>query len=286
MALTDVLASSPTLLIIVAALLGLLIGSFLNVVAIRLPQMMEATWKRDSRSMLDLPEVTDQPKLSLMSPPSTCPSCGGRIRAWHNLPVISWLLLRGRCAYCKAAISPQYPLVELACGVMSAVCAWRFGWSPQLAAALVMSWSLLVLTVIDLRTQLLPDDITLPLMWLGLLLSVFEIFVGAHTSIVGAVLGYLSLWSIYHVFKLLTGKEGMGYGDFKLLAALGAWFGAERLPMIILLSSLVGAVIGIGLMLFRGRDRSSAIAFGPYLAGAGWITLIWGQSLGQLFLPH
>ncbi|MDB5985404.1 MAG: prepilin peptidase [Nevskia sp.] len=286
MTITDALASSPTLLIASVAVLGLLVGSFLNVVSLRLPRMMEAAWKRDSRSMLDLPEDADAKTYSLVSPPSTCASCGGRIRAWHNVPVVSWLWLRGRCAYCSAAISPQYPLVELACGVMSAICAWRFGWSPQLAAALVLTWALVVLTVIDLREHLLPDDITLPLMWIGLGMSVFEVFVGAHASIAGAAFGYLSLWSIYHAFRLLTGKEGMGYGDFKLLAALGAWFGAFSLPLIILLSSLVGAVVGIALIVFRGRERSSAIAFGPYLAGAGWITLIWGQALGRLILPH
>lgn len=286
MTITDALASSPTLLLVSVLALGLLVGSFLNVVSLRLPRMMEAAWKRDSRSMLDLPDDPEAKSYSLVTPPSSCPSCGARIRPWHNIPVLSWLLLRGRCADCSAAISPQYPLVELACGLLSAVCAWRFGWSPQLAAALVLTWALVVLTVIDLREQLLPDDITLPLMWLGLGLSVFEVFVGSHTSIAGAVFGYLSLWSIYHVFRLLTGKEGMGYGDFKLLAALGAWFGAERLPLIILLSSLVGAVVGIALIVFRGRERSSVIAFGPYLAGAGWITLIWGDALGQLILPR
>lgn len=286
MAIFDALASNPMLLMFCVTVLGLLVGSFLNVVALRLPRMMEAAWKRDSRSMLELPADENAKVISLTSPPSTCASCGGRIRAWHNVPVIAWILLRGRCAYCSAAISPQYPLVEFVCGVMSAVCVWRFGWSPQLAAALVLSWALLVLTVIDLREHLLPDDITLPLMWLGLILSIFEIFTGAHSSIAGASLGYLSLWLIYHAFRLATGKEGMGYGDFKLLAALGAWFGAASLPMILLLSSLVGAAVGIALIVFRGRERGSAIAFGPYLAGAGWITLIWGSAIGRLILPH
>lgn len=285
-ALIEALASSPALLVNATTLLGLLIGSFLNVVILRLPKMMQATWRRECRALLDIEAPAETPKVTLTSPPSCCPSCGAAIRPWQNIPVLSWLLLRGRCAGCKAPISIQYPLVELATGVLSAVCAWRFGWSPQLAAALVLTWTLIALTVIDLREMLLPDDLTLPLLWLGLALSTVPVFASPSASIWGGVFGYLSLWSIYHLFRLLTGKEGMGYGDFKLLAALGAWFGALALPMILLLSSVVGAVVGLSLIVFRGRDRSVPIPFGPYLAGAGWLTLIWGQALGNFIAPH
>lgn len=284
-ALIEALASSPLLLGVSVAVLGLLVGSFLNVVILRLPRMMEADWKRECRVMLELPEPAEAvPRISLTSPPSCCPKCRAPIRAWQNIPVLSWLLLRGRCAGCGTAISIQYPLVELVSAVASAVCAWRFGWSPQLAAALVLSWALIALTVIDLREMLLPDDITLPLLWLGLALSTVPVFAGMSASIWGGLLGYLSLWTVYHLFKLATGKEGMGYGDFKLLAALGAWFGGLALPMILLLSSVVGAVVGIALIVLRGRDRNVPIPFGPYLAGAGWLTLIWGDAIGNLVL--
>jgi leader peptidase (prepilin peptidase) / N-methyltransferase len=284
MTLIEALRANPALLIGCSGVLGLMIGSFLNVVGSRLPQMMEAEWKNEARLILE-PEAEpqEQPRFNLLFPPSSCPHCGARIRPWHNLPLLGWLWLRGRCADCKAPISVQYPLVELAAGVMAAVCAWRFGWGAQLAAALVLSWSLLVLTVIDFREQLLPDSITLPLLWLGLILSCFGVFpTTPSASIAGAAFGYLSLWSVYHLYRLVTGKHGMGHGDFKLLGALGAWFGAMALPMIILLSSVVGSVVGISLILFRGRDRNLPIPFGPYLAGAGWLTLIWGQALLKL----
>jgi len=284
-ALIEALASSPVLLGVSTTLLGLLVGSFLNVVILRLPKMMEADWKNECRTLLEITEPqAAEAKVTLMSPASCCPSCKAAIRPWQNIPVVSWLLLRGRCANCKTPISIQYPLVELLSAVAAGVCAWRFGWSPQLAAALVLSWTLIALTVIDVREMLLPDNLTLPLLWLGLLLSTVPVFTGMSGSIWGGALGYLSLWSIYHLFKLVTGKEGMGYGDFKLLAALGAWFGAFSLPMILLLSSVVGAVVGIALILVRGRDRSVPMPFGPYLAGAGWLTLIWGESLGNLVM--
>ncbi|WP_029919199.1 prepilin peptidase [Nevskia soli] len=286
MSLIEALRANFTLLVGLAGVLGLLVGSFLNVVALRLPRMMEAEWKREARLILELPEEDPPPlRITLSQPPSCCTSCGARIRPWHNLPLLGWLWLRGRCADCRAPISPQYPLVELASGVLSAACAWHFGWGPQLAAGLVLSWTLLVLTVIDFRDQLLPDAITLPLLWVGLCLACFGVFTTPPMAIAGAVFGYLSLWLIYHGYRLLTGKEGMGHGDFKLLAALGAWFGATSLPMIILLSSLVGSVIGISLILFRGRDRNIPISFGPYLAGAGWLTLIWGDALRGLSHP-
>ncbi|MDR3416694.1 MAG: A24 family peptidase [Nevskia sp.] len=288
MFLVEALRADPPLLIGTAALLGLVVGSFLNVVSLRLPRMMQADWEREARLVLQAAGTDPQPepaRPSLWSPPSCCPSCGARIRPWHNIPVLGWLWLRGRCADCGAAISMQYPLVELAAGLLSAACAWRLGWGPQLAAGLVLSWALLALAVIDLREQLLPDDITQPLLWIGLLLSCFGVFVKPVASIAGAAVGYLSLWSVYHLYRLLTGKEGMGYGDFKLLGALGAWFGVAALPMIILLSSLVGSMVGIGLILLRGRDRNLPISFGPYLAGAGWLTLMWGEALRRLALP-
>jgi len=283
MSLTEALRAQPALLIAVCALFGLAIGSFLNVLALRLPRMMQAAWKRESRHFLGLPaEEAPTVPLTLWSPPSTCPACGARIRPWHNVPLLGWLVLRGRCADCRAPISPQYPLVELAAGVAAAVCAWRFGWSAALAPALILSFALIALTVIDLREQLLPDSLTLPLLWLGLLLSCLGLFATPRASILGAALGYLALWSVYHLFKLVTGKEGMGYGDFKLLAALGAWFGAGSLVLIVLLSSVVGALVGLSLMAFAGHRRDQPIPFGPYLAGAGWIVLIWGAVLHRM----
>lgn len=278
------LQSSPVFLLVATVLLGLLVGSFLNVVAFRLPRMMELAWQREAREILGQATDAAPERYSLMYPPSRCPSCGTGIKPWHNIPVISWLLLRGRCASCRAGISGQYPLVEAATGLLSGLCAWHFGWGPQLAAALVLTWALIALTVIDLRTQLLPDDITLPLLWIGLGLSLIPVFVKPETAIVGAIAGYLSLWSVYWLFKLATGKEGMGHGDFKLLAALGAWLGWQALPMVILMSSLVGALVGIGLIVFRKHQREVPIPFGPYLAAAGWITLVYGEALTQAWL--
>ena len=280
-AFVEALRADPVLLGASVGVLGLLVGSFLNVVILRLPKMMEADWKRECRLLLDV-EAVEEPRLTLWSPASACPSCHSPIRPWQNVPVVSWLLLRGRCARCSAAISVQYPLVELAGGLMSIACAWRFGWSPQLAAALMLSWALIALTVIDLRTLLLPDVLTQPLLWIGLALSTSVVFCGMPSSIWGAIAGYLSLWSIYWLFKLLTGKEGMGAGDFKLLAALGAWFGLGSLLAIVLLSSVVGSAVGISLMAARRADWTSKIPFGPYIAGAGWIFLIWGPSLQRL----
>ncbi len=277
--LIHALASDPLLLGVATTLLGLLVGSFLNVVILRLPRMLENEWKAEARELLDL-QAVNTPRLSLMRPASCCPGCGAAIRPWQNIPVVSWLALRGRCAKCRTGISVQYPLVELASGVASAVCVWRFGWSPQLAAALVLTWALIALTVIDLREMILPDDLTAPLVWIGLGMSTLPVFVGMPESIWGAIAGYLSLWSIYWLFKLVTGREGMGYGDFKLMAALGAWFGWAALPLMLLLSSAVGAVIGIGLIVFKGRDKTQPIPFGPYIAGAGWLMLIWGDALG------
>lgn len=279
----DALQTDLGLLIFATALLGLIVGSFLNVVILRLPRMMELAWQQECRETLDL-VAEPQEKLSLMFPPSHCNGCGARIKPWHNIPVISWLLLRGRCAQCKTSVSIQYPLVEAATGAMFAVCAHKFGWSPQLLAALIFTAALVTLTVIDLRTQLLPDAITLPLMWLGLLLSFGPLFADMPSALAGAAAGYMSLWSVFQLFRLITGKEGMGYGDFKLLAALGAWLGWQSLPMIILLSSVVGATIGIALIVLRRQGKEIPIAFGPYLATAGWIALIWGDVINASYL--
>jgi leader peptidase (prepilin peptidase)/N-methyltransferase len=285
MILTDALRDSPSFLFFSTSLLGLVIGSFLNVVILRLPRMMEFAWKRECREILELPPVAEE-KFSLLFPASRCNGCGSRIRAWQNIPVLSWILLRGRCANCKTAVSVQYPLVEAATGILSAVCAWRFGWSLQLLPALLLTWSLIALAVIDLRTQLLPDSIVLPLLWLGLALGLAPAFVSLQEAVIGAMAGYLSLWLVFHLFRLITGKEGMGYGDFKLFAALGAWMGWQMLPLIILLSSVVGAVVGIGLVLLRRQGKDIPMAFGPYLAAAGWIALIWGQEITSAYLDH
>lgn len=278
MALIELLSNSPALLLAACAILGLLVGSFLNVVILRLPRMMEAGWKQEASAILGLTPAEADP-ISLMHPASSCPGCGARIRAWQNIPVVSWLLLRGRCAKCGTSISIQYPLVELAASLLAAGCAWTFGWGLPLAGALVLAWTLLALAVIDWRTQLLPDGMTLPLLWLGLLLNVGETYVPLSEAVIGAAAGYLLLWLVFHAFRLVTGKEGMGYGDFKLLGALGAWFGWTALPSLILLSSVVGALVGIALMVFKRHDRNIPIAFGPYIAGAGLVMLLFGNIL-------
>ncbi|MCK8516306.1 A24 family peptidase [Methylonatrum kenyense] len=271
------------LLLTGCGLLGLVIGSFLNVVILRLPRMMERDWRAGAREILEL-EPVDQPAISLSRPGSHCPRCQQAIRARDNVPVLSWLLLRGRCRHCQAGIPVRYPLVEALSAILSVLVAWQFGWTVELLPALVLTWSLIALSGIDLDHQLLPDSITLPLIWLGLLLSLVPVFApDPQAAIIGAVAGYLSLWSVFHAFRLLTGKEGMGYGDFKLLAALGAWLGWAALPMIILLSALVGAVAGILMILLLGRDRQLPIPFGPYLAGAGWLALLWGDSLTDAY---
>jgi leader peptidase (prepilin peptidase)/N-methyltransferase len=283
MTLPEGLRASPALLLFVVTVAGLMVGSFLNVLILRLPRMMAQAWRREAREALELPPF-DEPTLSLVRPASRCPGCNKPIRPWHNVPVLGWLWLRGRCADCRTSICIQYPLVEAATGLMSAVCAWHFGYGAQLAAALLLSWALLALAVIDLRTRLLPDDLTQPLLWLGLLLALVPVFADLPSALIGAVAGYLALWSIYWLFKLATGKEGMGYGDFKLLAALGAWLGWQTLPMIVLLSSMVGAVVGIGLIIARRQQRSAPIPFGPFLAAAGWLALVYGPELNRAYL--
>jgi leader peptidase (prepilin peptidase)/N-methyltransferase len=281
--LFEPLQSSPALYVSVAALLGLMVGSFLNVVIHRLPRMMESEW-REQCSTMDGESAPPAAPYNLVVPRSACPSCGHMISAWENIPVISWLILRGRCAHCKTQISPRYPIVEALTGILSGYVAWHFGFGPTALAALLFTWTLIALTFIDFDTQLLPDSITQPLIWLGLLLNLNGFFTGLDSAVVGAVMGYLLLWSVYWLFKLVTKKEGMGYGDFKLLAAIGAWLGWQMLPLVILLSSLVGAVVGITLILFAGHGRQIPIPFGPYLAGGGLIALLWGKKITQAYL--
>jgi len=279
----NLLSLSIELLAAGAILLGLLIGSFLNVVIYRLPKSLEGEWKSDCCELLNI-EPPETEKLSLAFPSSHCPKCKAPIKPWENIPVISYLLLKGKCSNCQARISPRYPLIEIAAGLLSGLIIYTFGLTAQGGLALVMTWALVALTMIDIDTQLLPDNITLPLMWLGLIANYFGVFTNLESAFWGAVAGYLSLWLVYWLFKIVTGKEGMGFGDFKLLAALGAWLGWQALPLIIILSSFVGAIIGVAGILMLGRDRNVPIPFGPYLAIAGWIALVWGQSLTDFYL--
>lgn len=283
MQLIDFLASSPVSFGIVITLLGLLVGSFLNVVIYRLPIMMQREWDAQFAELNEhKPEQLDS--FNLSTPRSRCPHCQHAITAIENIPVISYLFLKGKCRDCMAPISPRYPTIELISGLMSLAVAWHFGLSWACLGALLLTWSLIALTFIDLDHQLLPDKITLPLVWFGIFFNLFTVYTDVVTSVIGAMAGYLSLWSIYHLFRLITGKEGMGYGDFKLLAVLGAWMGWQFLPVIVLLSSLVGAVVGISLMLIKKHQRDIPIPFGPYLAAAGWIALIWGEQLNRGYL--
>ena len=293
MLLIQALQSQAALLAAVCGLVGLLVGSFLNVVVHRLPKMLERGWDGQAADLLDerkLPDAAKQlraahgDRYNLVVPASTCPHCGHKIKAYENIPIASYLFLRGRCSSCKAPISMRYPIVEAISGVMAAYIGWRFGFTLVMAGALIFAWSLIALTAIDIDTQLLPDDITLPLLWLGLLVNLNTGFTPLSSAVVGAVAGYLSLWSVYWLFKLITGKEGMGYGDFKLLAALGAWLGWKMLPIVILLSSLVGAIVGITLIVFTRHGRSTPIPFGPYLAAAGLIALFWGETINRTYL--
>ncbi len=266
-----------------ASIVGLCIGSFLNVVIHRLPRMMERDWQREAAELRgEAPPAVEA--LSLAKPASRCPHCGMQIAAWQNVPLASYLILRGRCYHCKAPIGLRYPAVELAGSVLAGVAAWHFGPNWSAIAAMFFCWALLALAWIDLDTQFLPDSITQPLLWLGLLMNLDAHFVALSAAVVGAAAGYLSLWSVYWVFRLLTGKEGMGQGDFKLLAAIGAWLGWQSLPLVILASSAVGAIIGIGLIVFARQHRDTPIPFGPYLAGAGIIALFWGPALTQAYL--
>ncbi|MEQ6342994.1 MAG: A24 family peptidase [Gammaproteobacteria bacterium] len=289
MNIIDYLQASPTAFIVIACILGLLIGSFLNVVIHRLPIMMERQWRAECAEFLGAGEsgargTPPQERFDLAAPRSRCPHCGHAITSLENIPVVSYLLLRGKCSSCGARISARYPIIEAFTAVLSVAVAWRFGFGWAAGAALLLTWALVALSVIDFDHHLLPDSITLPFLWGGLALSLFNVFASSYASIIGAMAGYLSLWSVYMAFKLLTGREGMGYGDFKLLAMFGAWLGWQALPVVILLSSLVGAVVGISLVLLRGRDKNSPIPFGPYLAAAGWVTLMWGEQIMQAYL--
>jgi len=287
-------AESPAFFLAVVIAVALLVGSFLNVVIFRLPVMMEREWRAQCE------EITAQPaselpegRFDLSFPRSRCPACGHMITATQNIPLLSYLLLGGKCAHCKTPISRRYPLIELLTAVLSGIVAWRFGFGWESMLALLLTWSLIAISVIDIDHQLIPDAISLPLLWLGLALSLLHpldgaqmLFIEPRSSIVGALAGYLSLWSIYHLFRLLTGKEGMGYGDFKLLAALGAWLGWQLLPLIIMLSAVVGAVVGISMIVLSKHDRNIPIPFGPYLAAAGWIAMLYGPEIVARYLDY
>lgn len=276
---------SPDALFLVAApVIGLAIGSFLNVVIHRLPRMMEAEWRAQCAE-LEGREPPKAERYNLLVPRSRCPACSKPLRVIDNIPILSYVMLRGKCAFCGTRISLRYPIVEALTAVLSALVAWRFGWSAAGLLALVLLWTLIALTFIDADTTFLPDDLTLPLLWLGLIANLWNTFAPLPEAVIGAVAGYLILWSIYWLFKLATGKEGMGYGDFKLLAALGAWFGWKMLLPIILLSSIVGAVVGIALIALARRGRDIPIPFGPYLAAAGFIVLLYGNAIASRFLP-
>jgi leader peptidase (prepilin peptidase) / N-methyltransferase len=293
MSVIDLLGVSPGFFIGTCTVFGLLIGSFLNVVIYRVPVMLERQWREQCMEMAasDPPGTTaDAAKatepFNLVVPRSACPACKAPITAMQNIPVLSYLFLRGRCAGCGVRISPRYPAIEMLTGALSAAIAWKFGFGWPAVAALVLTWFLIALTFIDVDHQLLPDSLTLPLVWIGLALSLWAplgpgapIPMDPRSSIIGAIAGYVSLWSVYHLFRLLTGKEGMGYGDFKLFAALGAWLGWKMLLPIILIAAAVGAVVGIGILALRGQNRSTPIAFGPFLAAAGWLMLMFGQQL-------
>jgi leader peptidase (prepilin peptidase) / N-methyltransferase len=281
----DLLSDSPLLFALVAGLFGLLVGSFLNVVIHRLPIMMQQSWRKECSEYLGIEtDGIDAAPYNLILPNSCCPACQTPIQAHQNIPIISYIFLGGKCAVCKTPISLRYPLIEALSALLSFITAWRFGFCIQTGFALILTWSLIAMSFIDIDHHLLPDSITLPLLWLGLVLSLFTLFTDSQASIIGATAGYLTLWSVFHLFKLITGKEGMGYGDFKLLALFGAWLGWQYIPLIILLSSLVGAVIGIGMILIVRHDRNKPIPFGPYLAAAGWIALLWGEQINGYYL--
>ncbi len=274
----------PAALIPLTGVLGLLVGSFLNVVILRLPRRIEHDWRAQARDLLGI-EATDEPAPpDLVFQGSHCPKCRHTLGALDNIPLLSWLALRGRCRYCQAPISVQYPLVELLSALASVVVAWKLGFGWPLAAGLLFTWTLIAASGIDARTQTLPDQLTLPLLWLGLLISLVPLFVDAPAAIIGAAIGYAALWCVFWAFKLLTGKEGMGYGDFKLLAALGAWMGAVSLLPIVLISSLIGAIVGTVVLTLRGQGRNTPIPFGPFIAAAGWLWFVVGDRIGAWYL--
>ena len=285
MPLSEILRSNTTVFVTFSVIFGLLVGSFLNVVIHRLPKMMEREWHANCLE-LQGKEAPEQAKYTIVTPRSACPKCGHNITALENIPVISYLMLGGKCKGCKTGISLRYPLIEALTGALIGLVAAKYGYIITSLFAFIFVFALVTLTFIDFDTQLLPDDITLPLLWLGLLFNLNGGFTDLKSAVIGAILGYLILWSVYWAFKLVTGKEGMGYGDFKLLAAIGAWFGWQMLPAVILLSSVVGAVIGIGLIVFKGKGGGTAIPFGPFLALGGIAALFFGAQLMQFYLPH
>jgi leader peptidase (prepilin peptidase)/N-methyltransferase len=266
-------------------IIGSFIGSFLNVVIHRIPVMLERQWKSECQELLtpdtDIPAL---PKYNLSAPRSHCPACDHQVKAIENIPIISYLFLKGKCSNCGIKISPQYPFVELLTAIFTTIIVWKFGFSLQALGGVIFTWFLIALSGIDIKTQLLPDNLTFPFLWLGIIFNLFSTYTDLTSSVLGAIFGYLSLWLVFHLFKLVTGKEGMGYGDFKLLAALGAWLGWQSLPLIILLSSAVGAVFGIFMIVSKLQERSQPIPFGPYLAMAGWIAMLYGEQLTSLYL--
>ncbi len=283
----NILLNLPYCLTALTGIIGLIVGSFLNVVIYRLPIMMQSNWRKECYEFLNMDPIVNSKKqesFNLALPLSHCPNCKAPITPYQNIPILSYLLLKGKCAKCYQLISLRYPFIELITAITSATVAWQFGYNPQTVFALILTWSLITLSCIDIDHQLLPDNITLPLLWLGLFLSLFGFFTDTNASIIGVIAGYTSLWIVFHLFKLTTGKEGMGYGDFKLLALLGGWLGWQYLPIIIVLSSLVGASVGLYLIIFSGRDSNSPIPFGPYLAASGWFALLWGNSLNDLYV--
>lgn len=280
---SQVLQTMPSIYIVVTVLFGLMIGSFLNVVIHRLPIMMEREWHRNCAE-LQGKEPPEETPYTLSKPRSACPKCGHMITALENIPVISYLFLRGKCSACKTPISIRYPLIEALTGLLSGLIAWKFGYTAQAFGALIFTYVLIALTFIDADTQLLPDDLTLPLVWLGLLFNMSNVFTDIRSAVIGAMAGYLILWAVFWLFKIVTGKEGMGYGDFKLLAAIGAWFGWQLIPAVILLSSVVGSIIGIGLIVFAKHGRNVGIPFGPYLALGGIAALFFGADLSRFYL--
>jgi len=279
----QLLLTTPWLLITAATVFGLLVGSFLNVVIHRLPRMLEQGWRAECAELNGTPLPAGEP-YNLVVPRSRCPHCGHPVRAIENVPVLSYLALRGRCSQCKAAISPRYPVVECLAGALAGYVAWRYGASAAAAGAMLFAWTMIALAFIDLDTFYLPDNLTLPLLWVGLLFNIGATFTDLTSAVIGAAAGYVVLWAVFWAYKLATGKEGMGYGDFKLLAAIGAWLGWKMLPLVILLSSFVGAVIGIGLIVLARRGRNVPIPFGPYLALAGLIALFYGERLNRQYL--
>ncbi|MCG9731400.1 A24 family peptidase [Shewanella sp. Isolate13] len=297
--LISVFSQTPWLFIALSFIFAAVIGSFLNVVIHRMPVMMKREWQQEcnhylseykkevfdsNKKQLEAPIDAFPEKYNIVVPGSACPKCKANIKAIHNLPILGWLMLKGKCAACSTKISARYPIVEFITGALVAFLAWHFGPTLEFALTTILTFSLIALTGIDLDEMLLPDQLTLPLLWLGLIINLGGTFATTSDALIGAAAGYLSLWSVFWLFKLLTGKEGMGYGDFKLLAVFGAWFGWQVLPLIILLSSLVGAIVGIALIVFKKLNHGNPIPFGPYIAAAGWIAMIWGESITNWYL--